>query len=87
MAEPRKPKVSAWMKLRIRLGMWMMGGEFSGVVALYQLIADRARECVTPNGEVILAKAQPLADVLYAQTPGDWHLTLTRTLPSEASHG
>lgn len=74
---PKKP-IAWYVKVRIQLGIALMGNDFMGVCSLWQLIADRAREAVRPDGSVILAKCEPLAEALYAQTPGNWQLTLTR---------
>ena len=71
-------------RLRIRLGLWIVGGDLLGAVTLLQLIAERAKRCITPDGHVILAECKPLADALYAQTPGHW--TLTLTYRAEESH-
>lgn len=72
--------VSRWVKFRIRLGIALMGNDFLGVCSLWQLIADRARAAVKPDGRVILSECQALADALYTQTPGDWTLVLTRNV-------
>lgn len=77
--------VSRWVKFRIRLGIALMGQDFLGVCSLWQLIADRARAAVKPDGTVVLAECQALADALYTQTPGDWTLTLTRKVEARES--
>ena len=48
------------------------------VWATLWLIRERAMKCITPDGRVILADCQALADVLYTQIPGEWQLTITR---------
>jgi hypothetical protein len=89
-AETRMPRLMAtdtlaefyrlwWLRARLRVGCAIIGPGWLGYVTACTILRQRARECITPDGQVILAKCQPLADALYAQIPGDWTLTATRT--------
>jgi hypothetical protein len=72
-------RISRLTKLRIQIGLMLLGGDFHGIVSLYQVIADRARACVTPEGQVLTAGLKPLTEALYTQLPGNWRLTCERT--------
>ena len=68
----------AFARLRLRVGSAILGGGWFSVTMRYIQIARCARDCITPDGRVILAKCQPLADALYAEEiPGRWRLDMT----------
>jgi hypothetical protein len=74
-----------WQRLRLRLGAKLIGGGWLGALTRHVLIAQAARECITMDGQVILAKCQPLADALYADMPGQWSFSATKLPDSPAS--
>lgn len=66
-----------YTRARMRLGAAILGRGWLGVMTALLIIDKRARDCITPDGRVILANCQPLADALYAQIPGIWTFTAT----------
>lgn len=69
--------VRLWRKARFRLGCWLLGDGYRGAVMRLWLIRERAMQAITPDGEVVLAKCQPLSDALYAPIPGRWSFTIS----------
>jgi hypothetical protein len=65
-------------RLRIRLGLWILGEGFAGSVARLWLVHERAKAAVSESGHVVLAKCEPLAEALYAPIPGNWRLSVER---------
>lgn len=68
-----------WRRLRLRLGSWILGDEFYGVVTRLWLIRKRAMAAVTADGYVTLAECPALAEALYKPMPGMWSLTVVRS--------
>ncbi len=78
----RLPRVAKWIdRARVTIGAKIIGGDLYASLGLLALIKQRAQQAVTPDGRVSLADCKPLADVLYAETPGIWSVTMTRTDP------
>src|SRR6185437_1797231 len=66
-----------WFALmRARLALKLMGPRFAMCIARLWVIRDAARECITPDGDVVLAKCRPLSDALYREIPGIWQFTI-----------
>jgi hypothetical protein len=78
-------RIEQW--LRLRIGSAILGGGWLGVLMRYKLIAERAQDCITPDGRVILANCAPLAEALYAQIPGEWTLSVVRTRTTDPLAG
>lgn len=65
-----------YQRARLRLGAAILGRGWLGTMQANIIIANRARACITPEGQVILANCQPLADALYKPIPGRWALSV-----------
>lgn len=68
-------------RVRLRLASWLFGGGWYGAIARLQLIHQRAKLAITPDGHVVLAECEALAEILYADVPGEWKITVERIEP------
>lgn len=67
-----------WKRLRFRVGSFVMGDNWAGVVTRLWLIRDRALAAVSKDGMVTLAECPALAEALYERMPGKWALSVAR---------
>lgn len=65
-------------RMRLRVGGWVLGNGWFGVVGRLWLIRERAMIAIHQDGRVVLADCQALADALYGPVPGRWKLTIER---------
>lgn len=72
-----------WNRLRMRVGCWVMGGDYRGIIMRLWLVRERAMRAVGADGRVTLADCAPLAEVLYEPMPGKWVLTVTRVMDAD----
>lgn len=68
-------------RVRLRLASWLFGGGWYGAITRLQLVHQRAKLAITPDGHVVLAECEALAEILYADVPGEWKLTVERVEP------
>lgn len=66
-------------KLRVRVGAWLIGGDYLATIARLWLIRERAKAAVASDGTVVLAECASLAEALYEPLPGSWDFTLQRS--------
>lgn len=67
-----------WGHFRLKVAAWVAGDNMAGVVAALWLTRIRAKAAITPDGQVVLDKCKPLAEVLYAPLPGKWRFRMER---------
>ena len=68
--------------LRLALASLILGRGWYGVISRLWIVYDRAKLCITKDGQVILSECKPLADALYADIPGQWKLTIEELPPT-----
>jgi hypothetical protein len=65
-------------RIRTRVAWWLLGADWALVIGRLWLIHDRAKVAIQPDGSVILAKCESLAEALYKPIPGVWTVTISR---------